>query len=297
MVMMRYASAPDEITRWTLDARFDHQPVRCELLLHGKVHRETRVTYASYGAETFVREAESYSGGQLVSRVSVDQARINDAALPVTFSPESLGIGNGFNVRIKPGHPRYRENPLMIYCEGELLDPESFLERQRTIGVAPCELFAKKFPHLVDEYHAVLARQAAGSAAPAPGGSKAPIAAVAVLSEWERYTLEFSQRFQLNAEQRQKALQILYDCQERAQRHLSRVANELEAVADRAVSSAPVNRQHTNSDVEAQTLAVLQPVRDIFENELKPRLERLPTRAQRAVVDDHNGVPASAPSP
>jgi hypothetical protein len=107
------------------------------------------------------------------------------------------------------------------------------------------------------------------------------------LSRWRTYTLRFITRYGLNEEQRQKALQICGECESKGLRLIERMAEqvtELERTRDRILTTA------IDGEVAPQTMqaylkqrgALLDRLDSIFENELKPRLDRLLTRSQRA---------------
>ena len=95
--------------------------------------------------------------------------------------------------------------------------------------------------------------------------------------EWTIYTERFIERYQLNEEQKQKAFTILRHQQEARDRYLHRKADEM----------AHVTKLLTEAETEEQRAASLEayqrlnaPVDRIFE-QLKERLDTLPTRAQR----------------
>ena len=95
--------------------------------------------------------------------------------------------------------------------------------------------------------------------------------------EWTIYTEQFIERYQLNEEQKQKAFTILRHQQEARDRYLRRKSDEM----------AHVTKLLTEAETEEERAASLEayqrlnaPVDRIFE-QLKERLDTLPTRAQR----------------
>lgn len=95
--------------------------------------------------------------------------------------------------------------------------------------------------------------------------------------EWTIYTERFIKRYQLNDEQKQKAFTILRHQQEARDRYLHRKAEEM----------AGVTKLLTEAETEEARAASLEaynrlnaPVDRIFQ-QLKDRLDTLPTRAQR----------------
>lgn len=127
-------------------------------------------------------------------------------------------------------------------------------------------------------------------AEPAAPRRGAPLASVVeLLSEWEQYVRQFIARYKLAEEQSQKALTILKDCQELAKRYLNRNEAKIEQLEVRlraARKSREPDAGKQRAAILAQMAKVREPVENIFETRLKPRLEKLPTRAQRKSAGD-----------
>ena len=123
-------------------------------------------------------------------------------------------------------------------------------------------------------------REAAERAAEEADAERA--AAEAPKDQWTIYTEQFIERYQLNDEQKQKAFAFLRHQQEARDRYLRRNDDEM----------ARVTRLLTESETEEERAASLEayqrlnaPVDRIFE-QLKDRLDTLPTRAQRKAVGE-----------
>jgi len=103
-------------------------------------------------------------------------------------------------------------------------------------------------------------------------------------SKWEAYVREFIKKYRLNDEQTQRALAILKDCQEKGQRYIKARKAELEKL-DRLVAGMKDSKDKRKLDqiakINTQRAKLLEPLNQIFERQLKPRLEKLPTSAQR----------------
>ena len=106
-------------------------------------------------------------------------------------------------------------------------------------------------------------------------------------SPWLLYVKEFIKRYQLNEDQSERAMAILKDCQQRAQAFLdrrkaefNRTLGELESAQSRADKDAV--KKH-----EDKLMSLRKPIDEIFDKQLKPRLDKLPTRAQRAAAEKH----------
>ena len=107
-------------------------------------------------------------------------------------------------------------------------------------------------------------------------------------SEWEKYVREFIEKYKLNNEQAQQARAILADCQTQADRYLAARKEELEKI-DRQIEelkqSSDKNKAKTQAELQEQRKKLMDPIDRIFSQQLKPRLDRLPTRAQRQAAE------------
>lgn len=107
-------------------------------------------------------------------------------------------------------------------------------------------------------------------------------------SQWEQYVRTFIQRFGLNDEQQQQAMSILQDCQNQGERHMKGRKAEIERL-DARLAEIRASRDRSAasevSELNTQRQKLLEPIEQIFEKSLKPRLERIPTRAQRRAAE------------
>jgi hypothetical protein len=104
---------------------------------------------------------------------------------------------------------------------------------------------------------------------------------------WRRYVEEFIQRCKLNAEQAARARQLLSACEDEANEYIGRNRVEL----DRAVAGTVEARSAGDKPrLEAATRRLAQlrgPIDAIFEKKLKPKLDTIPTRAQRQAAESN----------
>lgn len=128
-------------------------------------------------------------------------------------------------------------------------------------------------------------------------------------SEWQKYVREFIQKYQLNDEQTQRANAILAECETAAERVMTSKKSELERIEKRetelkgaagAAVAKPVGdpkaagEAKAAAEVKTKELGeltkrrdeLLAPINRIFEDQLKPKLEKLPTRAQRKAAEE-----------
>lgn len=101
-------------------------------------------------------------------------------------------------------------------------------------------------------------------------------------SEWEQYTKQFIERYKLDDEQKTKAMQILKDCQDQGNRYVTSRKARIEAIDEELKKLGnDANAAEQRKKLTEQRGKLLDPLTQIFERQLKPRLEKLPTRAQR----------------
>lgn len=134
-----------------------------------------------------------------------------------------------------------------------------------------------------------------GGVQPSHGGEKkeaeVPKGKAEPESRWEQYTREFIERYRLDPGQTQKALDILKDCKEQAGSYLRGKGAQIEALDKRIESSKAEagpdakERSKVLSELTEARAKLIEPVDQIFEKQLKPRLEKLPTRAQRQAAE------------
>lgn len=144
------------------------------------------------------------------------------------------------------------------------------------------------------------------AASPAPprgsrrGGTRgaAPANRTDFESDWERYVNDFIARYQLNEEQQTRARSILNECQDTARSYLARRQATIDNL-DRQIEQlkATPEKSEEVQRLNKQKEKLREPIARIFETRLKPRLERLPTRAQREAVEGAGGDKRKDSSP
>jgi hypothetical protein len=136
---------------------------------------------------------------------------------------------------------------------------------------------------------------------PAPAGHQpANAASQKPESEWEKYVREFIEKYKLNDEQSQKAHAVLEDCQAQRDRYLRGRAEQLEKLdlqVEELKKSNDKNKSNNLTQLADKRKALMAPIDEIFTQQLKPRLERLPTRAQRRAAEAAAKKPASKETP
>ncbi len=123
-------------------------------------------------------------------------------------------------------------------------------------------------------------RTGRGTATSAPAGANFE-------SEWERYVREFIEKYKLDDAQQERARAVLKDCQEQAQHVMRRRKSELDRL-DEKIKGLTGNNEAAKikelGELNQQRTKLLEPISDI-EKQLKAKLEKLPTRAQRQAAE------------
>jgi hypothetical protein len=121
-------------------------------------------------------------------------------------------------------------------------------------------------------------------------------------SQWETYVREFIQKYQLDEAQTQRAQSILKDCQATAQSIMQKRKDEIEQLDKKlmtlATDAKDADKLKELNEIGNRRNKLLEPIGEIFEKQLKPRLEKLPTRAQRENVEQAGKrTPIGQPTP
>jgi hypothetical protein len=224
-------------------------------------------------------------GSEPVYVIDVLSARFNDPDLPKHLTPESIGIEVGTNIELYTKADQFHPVSEIYGWDGGKLAPLKEICRRIQAG----EL--KNGPQTQAEINRALALNAG-------------IEETGAL--WERYVRRFIARYGLNDDQPERAFKILHDCQERAEGHLRRNAEEIKTIRQRVreltdpTKPAAVENAATLAKLKEKMLRMEAPITEIFHGQLVPRLESLPTRAQREAVaqrENQKKTPATQPAP
>lgn len=113
--------------------------------------------------------------------------------------------------------------------------------------------------------------------------------------EWDQYTRQFIQRFQLDEPQTAKAETILKDCKEQASRYVRTKQSQIKALDEREAKlregPPDASKQKDIQAVQQEKNKLFEPLTLIFEKQLKPRLDRLPTAKQRREAESGKAAP------
>ncbi len=265
--------------RWWIDPQKGWSPVRCTLTVNGELIAESRSHIRQFDGYWFPETVEYYlkghkDGREPIESFTVRSAEFNRESHARRFVPEDVGIVP-FVTGIKFVNADGNETASGL-CDGTaLVDQKEAYKRRRELAAA-----------------ADAARHSTGDGASphddaaTPSGKQGAASAQETESAWEAYTRRFIQSYGLSQEQSQAAWQVCRDCQERARQYLARTRVDFERVEKgRAELDArempPRQRAQSVAQLDGEVRRLRRPIDDIFERQRKPRLDKLPTRAQR----------------
>jgi hypothetical protein len=263
---------------YTLDPSKAWFPTRVEYRRDGRViHRmlsRPRQYDGVWFAETVV-SLEYNKKGELAQRLvyTFDKVTTN-GDLPASFKPLDIGIETGCNISVPSEHEDSGWQ-LQMWNGGKAVSIKEFSER----------LAAGDLKH-----GPTISRKMFGPRKSPPTRRETPVERLfkgyraSHHENWRRFSSDFIRRHELTQEQTHSAWGILADCEKRADDYLfahraelTQLATQISGQSDskdaRKLDSA--RREH-----EAERVALGQPLGEIFENQLKPRLAALLTAEQ-----------------
>lgn len=272
--------------RWWIDARKDWSATRVALYVNGKLISECRSELGQFDGIWFPTNVQYFStshknGREPVRTININSATFNRPEHPARIRPEDIGIeplsmsvikrdssGNEAGMGVFDGHT--------FASMGEM---QERAERRRDALRAEAGNQGDSSEKSSDD--------------PARSGFQ-PEKFHPYHTAWERLTREFIDRFGLDKPQSETAWKICRDCQRQARIYITRHRVDFERLRD---SLASMNEKELATLAEQQTTEkpdqrpelsdlkkLFAPISEIAERQLIPRLEKLPTRAQRKSV-------------
>lgn len=275
--------------RWYIDPQKDWSVVRTQVFLDDNLIGETRYTHERLDGIWFPAQVEEYrlAAGDVEPStvVRVLHAEFNRPEHPLELTPADIGLEVGMFVRSQRADMRGG------YWDGSTCIPfEEYKERVQAGRLAPGPTVVRESARHRAEAER---RRLAGidDAGPSPVTAAAASRPVKPPFEtrWERYTRQFIDIFGLDAEQQQKAWLVCEECQALGRAYVDGRATALEELTrQRAalVEEPPAQRAERGRLLDRREEELLAPLDDIFRERLKPRLFKLPTRAQLQAAGD-----------
>jgi len=238
---------------------------------------ECVIDLAEHDGIWFPRRATLYRNGEMRTDLEVVEASFNTKDAPAGWTPADIGfeVGMGVEVKSSAGRSQAKEawdgekpvshDEMFRRLNSGELQPGPTLKRLRKGRPSPDE---ERLERLRSSTRVV----------------------EAFISDWERHVAVFCHHYRLDQDQIEKAWRCLRHAQELANRYLDRSRDKFAALERRRDS-----REVSNEAVREEFAKLRKPIDDLFANELKPCLEKIPTRQQREAVERRE-KPAQQPT-
>lgn len=274
------ANEPERVRTWWIDPQRGWNAVRSRVEFRTGGWRESRTVLRQFGDVWFPEKIDHFSSewkdGAVPKRViRVYEAEFNAPGQPTELTTADIGITEGMPIWLMDTF--LQKSELGRYHQGRFVPTTRYYLEQLQRGEGNVQVVAP-------EANAALGQMRRLDV---------------LLSDWERYVYEFIQRYTLDDAQQERALSVLHDCQTLARKYLARRDEELAKIAadleGLKVAARDVNvkdgkrievapdpqRAERAQRIDERLRDFMKPLDEIFENRLKPRLEKLPTKRQR----------------
>jgi hypothetical protein len=274
---------------WEINAEKGWNPERISVEFNGRRLLEVVLDLEQFGDAWFPRRTDYYADGKPYYSVLVASGTFNDPNDPEQFGPADLGLEPGTNVswvnRPQPGRVLCWDGERLLNSTDEFSDLVRAGKRQ----------WGPTFQKIIrgedwsSPYETDRQRAERASVIRA---SKAEHLFKRHESVWEAYVRAFIGRNELTDEQTTQAWQILGMCQTAAEEETRRQRLECTPLITEMLAKGEQFPKRKQEQLDKLLATVRTRTDDIFESRLKPRLDRLLTRAQRAKAATQ---PTSAP--
>lgn len=247
------------------------------LAVDGEHKMETRVALEEHNGVWFPRSIRHEADGRELVSIEITDCSWNNADDTLRFSPIDIGLEPGMN--ITPRNFVAPPDAQALIWNGENVTnwsswQEDLRAGRRLEGANILRVRRHEpSPYLTEEQRRE--RDVKHAADLTSFLQYRP------MSQWERYTRDFIIRYSLREDQIEKAMQVLRQCQddgrrivEQKQRSYVEIGKQLEIARVKA-------DKDELAKLENRLIELRKPVAEIFEKQLKPRLDRIPTSEQR----------------
>lgn len=264
---------------YTIDPARGWGIVRSALYDGDKLLKEERIDLKQFGESWYpgrwrLFEADHDAGKSPVEEIVITNAAFNKPDQPSRFRPLDIGVDVGTPITLfeDSNHAALRQSVDMVWDGDKPVSQTEYsqrLEKGQLKNSQRVQQYIEKnsvMGRSLDWYHDL----------------------------WTGYTNSIIHRYSLDADQTQKALLILDDCEKRARKILDEKHDGIErarADAERILTGENLSSEERDRrlhDARNRMWAFEEPIQRIFDLSLKPRLNRLPTRAQRDAFAQRN---------
>jgi hypothetical protein len=275
---------------WELDPVRDWNPRRVYRKRGDRIAFEAVSDLKQFGDVWLPASVEYLAAGEVMTRITVRKADVSRGRGPASFNPNDLKIEPGVNIDV---YNRRGEVTHLAWTGTELMPLFQFFEEVRE-GKRPKHTIFERYsrngryagPYLMPGEKAMLDLQYNRTRQDQQLRAHEQI--------WERYVREFIARFELDAEQTAATWRMHQACVEQAREHLERNNKRMVDALTRLEQAREARDEGKLAAAKANWEELTSPIQRIFEQQLKPRLEKIPTRAQRAAAEQKD---RAAPAP
>ncbi|MBI5865724.1 MAG: hypothetical protein HZB38_14685 [Planctomycetes bacterium] len=278
------ASLSQETITWELARKQGGLPIRVVREKNGEVVAESRSRLREWNGTWYPELIEFYRKEEHDGQVPYDTIVVSSAVfdapnLPNRISPATIGIDAGTIVTVRDMKSKS--------VEGRVWDGAAFITLEEQLKRHERGEWKTGPTHAANFDRAIAEGRVTGMGPRA--ATTQPRDAKTIESEWEAYTRKFIVLYELDDAQSQRALQVLAKCQEAARKQVAPHNDEYRQIDERLAKLKDLpsdERQKQQAPLIERQKAMLAPLDKIFESQLKPGLEAIPTRAQRQKVTD-----------
>jgi len=270
-------------TTWYINADRDWNAERATFSVRGTVVAEAVCELGQFDGVWLPARTDYYRDGRLVESIKIDSARLNQPKDKGRFTLADLGVEPGTHISRQTA-PTVGGGALIWngedICARERWD-DDIESGKRQWGPTFRRMFSGEgysSPYETDEQRAQMTidrlRMAVRLATERHKGL------------WESFVRDFIARYKLNDAQAQEADQLLAKCQERANAHIDRNKSRWTTLQSKVEVAAKEGKTEEVKKLTEEIGKLAAPLEEIFEKQLKPGLDKIPTRAQRKAVDE-----------
>lgn len=241
---------------------------------------------AQFGDTWFPAQTHYFEDGELTEVITLRSADLDHATTPPRFTPIDIGLEPGMKVSVKNG-------PRPVSGQ-HTWNGEQWIEHATFVADVKAGLRDSgptvKAQHQRGYFDSPYLTQAQRERAKADRQqSLLRYALTRHNDRWVRYVREFITRYNLNTEQQESAWRIHKDCVGAADEVIQRIRNRLEEALNRRAKAVEEAKPDEQERADTELKRLREPIDRIFAERLQPRLDKLPTEAQRRAAEQRAG--------
>lgn len=284
------AIGPGQI-RWWIDPDRGWSVVRSAVSRDGQETSSTHFSLSQTEGVWFPQEIEhtrhTASGHTLTTVITILSTEFNRPEHPQELTPADIGVEPGMTLNYQD-----RDDVTQSVWDGQRpISPEEYTAALKDGSLKRGPTVERELARWLEEHQGRTQPQgttkpsggdAGATTRPARFGSVEDIAMFA--SEWEAYTRRFIMKHRLKPDQARKAWQVCRDCESRGRSYIEAQRSDLDDWQRRLEASRHVSAEEWEKQqgaLDRRRTELVAPLQRIFEQRLKPELDKLPTPSQR----------------